>query len=159
MPYKNTISWALEKIDVQTRSIINHQKVFTGSFRSEHLQVMYNISPNPKYNYNAAFMLEFEQKECIQYDKSYLDIISSSWVHLEKFKADSDAMYATTSLDVHMIYVDIILCIFFGKKSPTHFRVEWVSIMHEVVEGYTFNWAKMLFDNLSKEITKYKMAK
>jgi hypothetical protein len=31
--------------------------------------------------------------------------------------------------------------------------------MHEVAKGYTFNWAKMLSDNLDKEITGYKMAK
>jgi hypothetical protein len=153
------ISWALENINVQTRSITNHQKVIVGSFRSEHLQVMFKLSPNPKYNYNAAFMLEFEQKECIQYDKSYPDIIKSWWGHLEKFKVDAHGMYATMSLDVHMIYVAIMLCRLFGKKSPTHFPVEWVSIMHEVAEGYTFNWAKMLSNNLAKEITEYKMVK
>jgi hypothetical protein len=38
---------------------------------------MYKISPEPKYTYNTAFMLEFEQQECIQYDKSYPDIIKS----------------------------------------------------------------------------------
>jgi hypothetical protein len=32
MSYNNMISWALENIDVQTRSIINHQKVVVGSF-------------------------------------------------------------------------------------------------------------------------------
>jgi hypothetical protein len=31
--------------------------------------------------------------------------------------------------------------------------------MHEVVEGYSFNWAKMLSDNLNKEITEYQLAK
>jgi hypothetical protein len=77
MSYNDMISWASENINVQARSIINHQKVAVGSFKPKHLQVMYKLSPNPKYNYNVAFMLEFEQKECIQYDKSYLDIIGS----------------------------------------------------------------------------------
>jgi len=31
--------------------------------------------------------------------------------------------------------------------------------MHEVGEGFTFNWAKMLFDNLAKEIVEYKTTK
>ena len=120
---------------------------------------MYNISLDPKYNYNFAFMLEFEQQECIQYDKSYPDIIKSWWGHPEKFRANAHGMYATTSLETHMIYVAMIRYILFRKKSPTHFPVEWVSIMHKVVEGYAFNWAKMLSDNLAKEITEYKLAK
>jgi hypothetical protein len=47
----------------------------------------------------------------------------------------------------------------FGKKNPTHFSVEWVAIMNEVAEGYTFNWAKMLYDNLAKEIVEYQSSK
>ena len=31
--------------------------------------------------------------------------------------------------------------------------------MHEVAEGFTFNWDKMMSDNLTKEITEYKMEK
>jgi hypothetical protein len=58
-----------------------------------------------------------------------------------------------------MLYVAIILCHLFGKKNPTHFSVEWVSIMNKVVEGYTFKWAKMLSDNLAKEIVEYKSTK
>jgi hypothetical protein len=65
MPYNDMISWALEHVDIQTRSIVNHQKVVVGSFQPEHMQVMYKLSPNPKYTFNVAFILEFEQKECI----------------------------------------------------------------------------------------------
>jgi hypothetical protein len=120
---------------------------------------MYKKSPTFKYNFNVAFMLEFEQHECIQYDKIYLDIIKSWWGHLEKLKVDAHGIYATASLDTHIIYVAMILYRLFKKKSPTHFPVAWVSIMHEVVKGYSFNWAKFLLDNLAKEITEYKLAK
>jgi hypothetical protein len=65
MPYNDMISWALEHIDIQTQSIFNHQKVIVISFRLEHMQVMYTLSPNPKYTFNAAFIMEFEQKECV----------------------------------------------------------------------------------------------
>jgi hypothetical protein len=34
--------------------------------------------------------------------------------------------------------------------------MEWVSIMHEVAEGYTFNWSNFFSDNLAKEIAEYK---
>jgi hypothetical protein len=52
-----------------------------------------------------------------------------------------------------------MICRLLGKKIPTHLLVEWVAIMNEVAEGYTFNWAKMLLDNLAKEIVDYKKAK
>ena len=47
MPYNDMISWALENIDIQTRSIINHEKVVISSFQPEHLQVMYKLHPDP----------------------------------------------------------------------------------------------------------------
>jgi len=58
-----------------------------------------------------------------------------------------------------MLYVAMMLCRLFVKKNPTHFSVEWVAIMNEVFEGYTFNWAKMLSSNLAKEIVDYKSTK
>jgi hypothetical protein len=121
------------------------------------MQVMYKLSPNPRYTFNVAFILEFEQKECIQYARNCLDLIKSWWGNPKRFRTDSHGIYATSSLDHHMVYVAMILCRFFGKNIPTHFSVEWVSIMHEVAEGFTFNWDKILSDKLAKGIVEYKM--
>jgi hypothetical protein len=120
---------------------------------------MYKLSSNFKYNYNATFMLEFEKQECIQYEKSYPNIIKSWWGHPEKFRDKAHGMYVIASLDTHMIYVAMMLCRLLWKNIPTHFPMEWVSIMHEVAEGYAFNWAKILLDNLAKEIMEYKLDK
>jgi hypothetical protein len=88
--------------------------------------------------------------------KPTLDLIKDWWGHPEKFRADTHDIYATTSLEAHMIYVAMMLCRLFGKKDSTHL-LAWVPIMHEVAEGYSFNWAKMLSDNLAKEITEYQL--
>jgi hypothetical protein len=159
MPYNDMIIWALEHVDVQTRSIVNLQQVAINSLRPEHMQVMYKISPNPKFTYNVSFILEFEKKECIQYARSCQDIIRFWWGHPEKFRTDAHGTYATMSLDLHMVHVAMILYRLFGNKIPTHFSMEWVSIMNEVDEGFTFNWAKLLLDNLAKGIVKYKIVK
>ena len=37
MPYNDMINWALENTNVQTRSIINHEKVVVSSFKPEHI--------------------------------------------------------------------------------------------------------------------------
>jgi hypothetical protein len=63
------------------------------------------------------------------------------------------------SFDVHMLYVAMMLYRLLKKKSSTHLLVEWVAIMNEVAEGYTFNWAKMLSNNLAKEILDYNTSK
>jgi hypothetical protein len=120
---------------------------------------MYKISATPKYTYNVTFLLDFERKECIQYSRSGHDIIKSWWGHPDKFKTDAHGMYSMTFLDAHILYISMILCRLFEKKNPTHFSVQWVDIMNEVDEGYTFNWDKMLSDNLAKEIVEYQSLK
>jgi hypothetical protein len=159
MPYNDMISWALEKTNVQTRSILNSQGVIVGSFRPEHIQVMYKLSPNPKYIYNAEFVSESQRKECTELDQTYPGIIKDWWGIPEKFRADTHGNYATDPLNEYMVYVAQMLCIIFGKKIRTHFPPAWVPLLHEVAEGYSFNWSKILSDNLAKEITEYKMTK
>jgi hypothetical protein len=63
------------------------------------------------------------------------------------------------SLDDHILYIAIMLHCLFGKKNPSHLSVEWVAIMNEVAKGYTFNWAKMLSNNLAKNIAEYQSLK
>jgi hypothetical protein len=62
MTYNDMISWALERTDVQTRSILDSRGVVIGSFIPKHIQVMYKMSPSPKYDYNKDFVSEFQKK-------------------------------------------------------------------------------------------------
>ena len=66
MAYNDMINWALEKVDIPTRRILNDQVVVVISFRPEHIQVMYKLSPNPKHIYNAEFLAKFQRKECTE---------------------------------------------------------------------------------------------
>jgi hypothetical protein len=118
------INWALEHINIQTISVINHQQTAIDSFRPENLQVMYNLSPTPKYTYNATFLLDFERKECTQYNINGCDIIKTWWGHTDKFRAYAHGMYSTTSLDSHVLYITMMLCRLFGKRNPVHLSVE-----------------------------------
>jgi len=54
------------------------------------------------------------------------------------------------------MYIAMILCRLYRNKNPTHFIVDWVTIIHEVAEGFTFDWGKLLFDNLVKKIGVHK---
>ena len=129
------ISWALENIDIPTRRILNDQAVIIGSFRPEHIQVMYKLSPNPKYIYNAEFIAEFQRKECTEVDRTYPNLIKELWRCPSKFRADTHGNYATASLNEYMVYVAMMLCRLFGKNSPYHFLAERVPFLEEASEG------------------------
>jgi hypothetical protein len=81
IPYNDTINSDLEHINIQTISVINQQQTALISFRLKNLQVMYNISPTPKYNYNVDFLLDFERRDCTQYGRNGHDIIKTWWGH------------------------------------------------------------------------------
>jgi hypothetical protein len=53
------------------------------------------------------------------------------------------------------MHIAMILCRMFKNKIPTHFTIDWVPIIHEVLGGYTFDWGKMLSNNLAKKIEDY----
>jgi hypothetical protein len=157
--YTNMISWALDKVDIPTRSILNDQGAVVDSFRPEHIQVMYKLSPNPKHIFNAEFLAEFQRKECIEAYQTYPDMIKGWERCVEKFRADSHGIYATASLNEYMVYVAMILCRLFGRKDPYHFHADWVPFLEEVSEGNSFNWNKKLSDNLTQEVLSYKIEK
>jgi hypothetical protein len=103
--------------------------------------------------------INFERRECTQYSRNGHDIIKIWWGHPEKVRSYAHGMYSTTSLDAHMLYIAMMLYRLFGKMNPTHFLVDWVAIMNEVAERYTFNSDKMLSNNLAKEIVEYQSSK
>jgi hypothetical protein len=99
LPYTDMIGWALEHVDIPTRTIFNSQKVVVGSFQPEHIQVMYKLSATPNLIYNANFLVNFNKKECDQYGKSLSDLIKDLCSHPEKFKANSNDIYSISSLE------------------------------------------------------------
>ena len=63
LPYYDMIRWVLDHVDIPTRNIISKQKVMVGTFRQEHLQAMYQLSPTPNFAYNVEFLEGFKEKE------------------------------------------------------------------------------------------------
>jgi hypothetical protein len=153
------ITWALDKVDVQTISILNEQGAVIGSFRPEHIQVMYKLSPNYRHTYNTEFVAAFQRKECVEGGQTYLDMIRG-WARDENnFRANEHGIYATSSLNEYMVYLAMMLCRLFGRKDPFHFNADWTPFLEEVSEGRSFNWHKILSDNISSEVINYKIAR
>jgi hypothetical protein len=47
-----------------------------------------------------------------------------------------------------MVYLGMMLCRFFGRKDPFHLNADWTPFLEEVLEGRSFNWHKILSDNI-----------
>jgi hypothetical protein len=157
--YTDMVIWALDKVDVPTRSILNEQGKVIGSFRPEHIQVMYKLSPIHKHTLNSEFLAAFQQKECVEGGQTYSDIIKEWARDKNKFRADAQGIYATASLNDYMRYLAMMLCRLYGKKDSNHFSAEWTPLLEEVSEGRSFNWHKILSDNITSEISKYQTAR
>jgi hypothetical protein len=99
LPYYDMIRWALDHVDIPTRTIISEQKVIVGTFRAENLQTMYKLPPTSEFTYNAEFLEGFKQKECEQYMKSLSDLIKDRVSHPAKFRVDNNGTYSISSLE------------------------------------------------------------
>ena len=62
--YTDMIGWALDKVDIPTRSIQNEKGAIVHSFRPKHIQVMYKLSPNYRHTFNVEFVVEFQKGMC-----------------------------------------------------------------------------------------------
>jgi hypothetical protein len=157
LPYYDMIRWALDHVDIPTRTIISEQKVTIGTFRPEHLQAMYQLSPTPNFSHNAEFLEGFKQKECEQYGRNLSDLIKDWVSHPAKFRADGNRVYSISSLEPQFKYIAMMTCRLYGKEDTTHFFLPWVPLIHTVAEGCSFDWAKLLSDSLTSRITEYRM--
>jgi hypothetical protein len=145
----------MDHVDIPTRTIFNTHKVAIGSFRTKHLQAMYKLSLVSNLVYNANFLVEFNKKECDQYGKNLSDLIKDWYSCPEKFSADSHGIYTVSALQPQIMYIAMMMCRLYRKENTTHLFLPWVSIIHSVEKGYSFDWAKILSDNLVQEIARY----
>jgi hypothetical protein len=104
-PYNDMVDWALDHVDIPTRTIFNSQKVTIRSFRPEHLQVIYKLSLVSNFVYNANFLVDFNKKECDQYGKNLPDLIKDWYSHPEKFRSDCHGIYSVPALEPHIMYI------------------------------------------------------
>jgi hypothetical protein len=159
LPYYDMIRWALDHVDLPTRTIMNSQRVTIGTFRPEHLQSMYKLPSTSEYTYGADFLEEFKKKECTEYDKTMPGLIKDWVSRSATFRANDKGVYSIASLEPQYKYVAMMTCRLFGREDTSHFYVSWVPLIFRVAEGCSFNWAKMLSDSLANRVIEYREKK
>jgi hypothetical protein len=157
--YYDMVRWALDHVDIPTRTIMDEQRVTIGTFRPEHLQTMYKLPTTFDYTYGTEFLEEFKEKECTQYDKTMSGLIKDWVSHTAKFRANDQGVYSIASLEPQYKYVAMMTCRLYGREDTSHFFLAWVPLMFRVAEGFSFNWARMLSDSLANRVTEYREQK
>ena len=155
LPYYDMIRWVLDHIDLPTRTIINDQRTTIETFRPEHIQTMYKLPATFEYTYDVEFLEGFKKKECTEFDKTMPGLIKDWVSRSAKFRANDQGIYSITSLEPQCMYVVMMTCRLFGREDTLHFYIAWVPLIFQVVEGCSFNWAKILSDSLFNRITEY----
>jgi hypothetical protein len=159
LPYYDMIRWVLGHMDIPTINIISEQKVNIGTFRPEHLQAMYKFSPTPNFSHNVSFWKVLSGRNASNMDRNLSDLIKDWVSHPAKFRADGNGVYSISSLEPQFKYIEMMTCRLYGKEDTTHCFLPWVPMIHTVIEYCSFDWAKLLSDNLTSRITEYRMQK
>ena len=110
---------------------------------------MYKLLAVSGFVYNAEFLENFKQKECVQHDKTMSGLIKYWVSHPAKFRVDSNGIYSIASLEPQFKYITMMTYILYGREDTTHFFLQWVPLIHSITEGCSFNWAKLLSDSLT----------
>jgi hypothetical protein len=139
LPYYNMIRWALDHIDLPTRTIINDQQTAVGTFRPEHIQSMYKLPTTFEYTYGTEFLEKFKKKECEEYDKTMPGLIKDWVSRSATFRENHQGMYSIASLEPQYMYVAMITCRLFRREDTAHFYIQWVPLIFWVAEGSSFN--------------------
>jgi hypothetical protein len=116
---------------------------------------MYKLPVVSDFFYNAKFLENFKQKECVQYDKTMSGLIKDWVSHPAKFRVDSNGIYSIASLEPQFKYITMMTYRLYGREDTTHFFLQWVPLIHSVAQGYSFDWAKLLSNSLTSRVTEY----
>jgi hypothetical protein len=68
----------------------------------------------------------------------------------------SNEIYSISSLEPQFKYIAMMTYRLYGREDTTHFFLPWVPLMHTVMEGCSFDWAKLLSDSLTNWIIEYR---
>jgi hypothetical protein len=153
------IRWALDHVDLPSRTIVNDRRDIIGTFRPEHIQAMYKLPATSEYILGKEFFAEFKEKECNEFDKTMPGLIKDWVSRSSSFRVNNEGVYSISSLEPNYRYVAMMTCRLFGSEDTAHFYVQWVPLIFRVAEGSSFNWAKILSDNLFNKITEYREKK
>jgi hypothetical protein len=159
LPYYDMIRWALDHVDLSSRTILSDRQAMVGTFRPEHIQSMYKLPATSEYTYGKEFLAEFKKKECEEFDRTLPGLIKDWVSRSATFRVNNEGVYSISSLEPNFMYVAMMACRLFGWEDTAHFYIQWVPLIYRVAEGSSFNWAKMLSDSLFNRITEYREKK
>ena len=105
LPYYDMIRWALDHVDLPSRTILNDRQDMIGTFRPEHIQSMCKLPATSEHILGKEFFVEFKEKECKEFDKTMPGLIKD-WVSCPStFRVNNEGVYSISSLEPNYRYV------------------------------------------------------
>jgi hypothetical protein len=81
-----------------------------------------------------------------------VDLIREWWHDSSGLKIISDKVYSIQSLKKLQMLVAIMLCRLYGENDSLKFKLGWVPLIHQTLEGKIFNWAHILSQTFNKKL-------
>jgi len=143
-------SYSADEADISNRQFRTRSQGAIRSFTPDNLRLMYHLL-EPQVIYNRKFIETFVEENSDPTDCTH------AWLNNEeKIKKDKNGMYTNASIFPPYSFVVAMLCRLFGRPDSTKFSPHWLSLIEEVVNATSMNWAQILSDNLAKTIIEYR---
>jgi hypothetical protein len=115
---------------------------------------MYKL-PKPEIKLDEKFLDAFVRKEVTDMQIQMPELIKEWLVDDSNFKIRSKGLYPINSLKESPMTLATMLCRLYGEPNALQFKLEWVPLIHQVLDkGNIFNWAIILSNNLKRQVEK-----
>jgi hypothetical protein len=144
LPYFDMIRWALDHIDLPSRTIVNDRRDIIGTFRPEHIQAMYKLPATSEFILGKEFFAEFKEKECNEFDKTMPGLIKDWVSRSSSFRVNNEGVYSISSLEPNYRYVAMMTCRFSDRRTRLIFTSSgypsffgWQKVAHSIGQKYS----------------------
>ena len=106
--------------------------------------------PTLEKNLDKQFLDAFVKKEVIDEEIQMDELIKEWLVDNSNLKIRAKGLYPTNILKEPVMIVASLLYRLFGEPNALRFKLEWVPLIHRVINKGTINWVVILSKNLKK---------
>jgi hypothetical protein len=118
LPYYDMIQWALDHVDLPSRTILNDQQAIIGTFRPNISSLCISSHATFECTYGKEFLAEFKKKECEEFEKTMPGLIKDWVSRSSTFRVNDKGVYSISSLEPNYMYVAMMTCPLLDGRIP-----------------------------------------
>lgn len=150
IPYTDTVQWVMDNISIVDRHIIKNKHTFIGYFSNENLRRMYHL-PQPQCKYDKEYIEAFLKEH------GHASEPIRGWrKDSNKQKIEEIGKYVVDSLVGPYSQIVAMMCRLHALPNVQKLPDQWVTLINGALEGFIFDWAIILSNNLSTHILAFR---